>query len=210
VLVTADGMPNSAATLRLFQRKAATAPWREIAAPAPARIGRAGLAWGEGFHRLQRPGEPRKIEGDQRSPAGVYRIGRSFGRDASSRANYLQLTPQTVCVDDPASPGYNSITRQAALASGTHVERMHAIPHYRAGLVVDYPTDRAARAGSCVFIHVWRSPATPTSGCVAVSEARVRALQRFAAAGAVIAILPRDALRRMPGCLPGSIGDAVN
>jgi L,D-peptidoglycan transpeptidase YkuD (ErfK/YbiS/YcfS/YnhG family) len=69
---------------------------------------------------------------------------------------------------------------------------------------VDYPTDARARAGSCIFIHVWRSPTTGTAGCVAIPEARVVALQEFAAGGAALAILPRRALDRLPGCLPGA------
>ena len=61
---------------------------------------------------------------------------------------------------------------------------------------------RDGSAGSCIFIHVWRSPTTGTAGCVAVPEPRVEALQDFAAGGAVLAILPRGALDRLPGCLP--------
>jgi L,D-peptidoglycan transpeptidase YkuD (ErfK/YbiS/YcfS/YnhG family) len=78
----------------------------------------------------------------------------------------------------------------------------HALPMYRRGLVVDYPTDAKANAGSCIFIHVWRSPVTGTAGCVALPEARVQAVQDFSAEGAVIAILPRPALSRLGGCLP--------
>ena len=77
-----------------------------------------------------------------------------------------------------------------------------ALPMYRRGLLVDYPTDAKARAGSCIFIHVWHSPTTGTAGCVSMPEARVEALQDFAAPGAVLAILPRAALPRLAGCLP--------
>ena len=35
---------------------------------------------------------------------------------------------------------------------------MRATLLYRRGLVVDYPTDAANKAGSCIFIHVWRRP----------------------------------------------------
>jgi len=76
------------------------------------------------------------------------------------------------------------------------------LPMYRRGPLVDYPTDAARRAGSCIFIHVWRSPTTGTAGHVAVPEPRVEALQAFAEAGAVLAILPRAALDRLSGCLP--------
>jgi hypothetical protein len=45
---------------------------------------------------------------------------------------------------------------------------------------------------------------------VALSEARVKALQDFAAAGAVLALLPQDALQRLSGCLPGADAEGLN
>jgi L,D-peptidoglycan transpeptidase YkuD (ErfK/YbiS/YcfS/YnhG family) len=76
------------------------------------------------------------------------------------------------------------------------------LPMYRRGLLVDYPTDAKARAGSCIFIHVWKSPTVGTAGCVSLPEARVEALQEFSAPGAVLAILPRAAVSRLAGCVP--------
>ena len=68
-------------------------------------IGRAGMGWSSFFIRLARRGEPIKVEGDKRAPAGIYPIGRSFGILASSRPNYLQVTPDTICVHDPVIAG---------------------------------------------------------------------------------------------------------
>ena len=42
-------------------------------------IGRGGMGWSPFFVQLARRGEPIKVEGDKRAPAGIYRIGRSFG-----------------------------------------------------------------------------------------------------------------------------------
>ena len=166
-------------------------------------IGNAGMAWSRFFRRFARHGEPIKVEGDQRAPAGIYSIGRSFGILASSRLNYLQVTPDTICVDDLSSPYYNTITSRARVGPKVNAENMsQMLPMYRRGLVVNYPTDAKRRAGSCIFIHVWRSPTTGTTGCVAVPEPRMEALQEFAEGGAVLAILPRAALNRLPGCLP--------
>jgi L,D-peptidoglycan transpeptidase YkuD (ErfK/YbiS/YcfS/YnhG family) len=205
VLVTAETMNATAATLQLFERDSAAHAWRAAAPAEPAVIGRAGMGWSHFFRQLARPGEPIKVEGDKRAPAGVYPIGRSFGTLASARPDYLQVTGDTVCVYEPASPAYNRITSRAGVRPGVSVENMsRMLPMYRRGLVVDYPTNARARAGSCIFIHVWRSPTTGTAGCVALPEARVEALQDFSAAGAVIAILPRPALARLPGCLPSA------
>ena len=79
---------------------------------------------------------------------------------------------------------------------------MWRIPEYRRGLLVDYPTDAKARAGSCIFIHLRLPASKGTHGCVALPEAQLEASQDFAQSGAVLAVLPRQALDRFKGCLP--------
>jgi D-alanyl-D-alanine dipeptidase len=166
-------------------------------------IGKTGMGWSPFFADYARRGEPMKVEGDKRAPAGVYPIGRSFGILASTRPDYLHVTPDTICVDDLSSPSYNSIASRARLGPKVSAENMSkALPMYRRGLLVNYPTDAKRKAGSCIFIHVWRSPTTGTAGCVAVPEPKVEALQEFSAGGAVLAILPHSALDRLKGCLP--------
>jgi L,D-peptidoglycan transpeptidase YkuD (ErfK/YbiS/YcfS/YnhG family) len=203
VLVTTEAMNDTAAAMRLYERAAASDSWRATGEAEAALIGTAGMGWSRFFAPLARRGEPIKVEGDKRAPAGIFAIGRSFGVLASSRPGYLHVTPDTICVNDPSSPAYNTIALRSRLGPAVGAENMsRALPMYRRGLLVDYPTDARRYAGSCIFIHVWRSPTTGTAGCVALPEPRVEALQAFAAGGAVLAILPRGALDRLPGCLP--------
>lgn len=189
-------------TAQSFERASPAEAWRSVGPAEPAVLGRTGMAWGLGFHQLASAGEPRKIEGDGRTPAGVYRIGKSFGFAASPRPGHIQLVPDSVCVDDPASPAYNTITSRQVVGRKVHGENMWTVQRYRRGLVVDYPTDGKSRAGSCIFIHIQRSAASPTNGCVALPEARVAALQDFAEPGAVLAVLPQAGLRALRDCLP--------
>jgi L,D-peptidoglycan transpeptidase YkuD (ErfK/YbiS/YcfS/YnhG family) len=203
VLVTAATMKDTQASMRLYERTSPGDVWRPRGSVEPAVIGKRGMAWAPFWSVLARGKEPTKVEGDKRAPAGIYKIGRSFGILASQRANYLQVTPDTVCVDDLKSAAYNSIASRAAIGPKVHGEDMSkALPMYRRGLLVDYPTDARRRAGSCIFIHVWNSSTTGTAGCVAAPEARIEALQGFAEGGAVLAILPRQALGRLTGCIP--------
>lgn len=203
VLVTAPTMNDMAATMRLYERASVSEAWRALGDKEPATIGRTGMGWSQFFTKLARRGEPLKVEGDKRAPAGLYSIGRSFGILASSRPDYLHVTPDTICVHDPSSPAYNTIASRARVGPAVGAENMsRVLPMYRRGLLVNYPTNARNRAGSCIFIHVWRSPTTGTAGCVAMPEPRVEALQDFAAGGAVLAILPANALDRLPGCLP--------
>jgi L,D-peptidoglycan transpeptidase YkuD (ErfK/YbiS/YcfS/YnhG family) len=202
VVVTADSMTTSLARMQRFERAASTQPWRALDAPQPALVGRNGMAWAYAFRASAKNGERVKVEGDKRAPAGFFRIGRSFGVAPSSRPNYLQIKQGSVCVDDLESAAYNTITTRAKVGAMTHGENMWRVPAYRNGLVVDYPTNRRVRAGSCIFIHIRTPAATGTAGCVAVPEPQVIALQDFAEAGAVLAILPEAARSRFRGCLP--------
>ena len=202
VLVVADKTSSTTATLRRFERAAPDAPWRLVGGPESALIGYRGVAWAHTFGAFARDHEPVKIDGDKRVPAGFFLIGRSFGFAASPRPGYLRVATGMVCVDDPASPAYNTITSRAAVGWKVHGENMWRIPQYRRGLLVDYPADAPARAGSCIFIHLRLPAARGTNGCVALPEPQLASLQDFAQSGAVLAVLPRQGLPRFEGCLP--------
>ena len=203
-LVTAPGMDTSQATLRLYERSAPGAPWRAIAPAEPALIGKTGMAWSLFFRTLARRGEPVKTEGDKRAPAGFYRIGGAFGFGVDPRPGYTRIAEGMTCVDDPASAHYNRITTRRVVGNVISGENMWRVPEYRRGLFVDYPTDRGARAGSCIFIHLRVPGKAGTGGCVALPEARLTALQDFAAPGAVLGIMPQQALSRLAACLPAN------
>jgi D-alanyl-D-alanine dipeptidase len=202
VLVTAADMHGAAARLQRFTRPSPDERWRPDGGPVSARIGRNGMAWGYPYRALARPGEPVKVEGDKRAPAGIYRIGDSFGFAPSSRPNYRRIGEGMVCVDDPAHRAYNTITTRAQVGAKVHGENMWRVPEYRRGLLVDYPSSRQARGGSCIFIHLRLPGKTGTGGCVALPEPELAGLQDFAQGGAVLAIVPEQALDRFGGCLP--------
>lgn len=204
VVVTSDGMASPAAMMRRYERAGPTAPWRAIGPSEPALIGKNGMGWSFAFRNLARAGEPIKHDGDKKVPAGVYRIGNSFGFGPPERRGELQIREGTVCVDDPASPDYNTITTREKVGWKVRGENMWRARAYRRGLLVDYPTSRAQRGGSCIFIHLRLPGSAGTAGCVALPEQRLVALQEFSEPGAVLAVIPRHAIGRLARCLPDS------
>jgi D-alanyl-D-alanine dipeptidase len=201
VLVTANGMSTNIATLQNFERASPGEPWRAASAAEPVLIGKRGMAWAHAFRQFAGK-EPIKVEGDKRVPAGFYTVGKSFGTAPSSRPGHVHVRHGMRCIDDPASPAYNKIVTRGDAGWAAHGENMWRAPEYKSGLLVDYPSDAKARAGSCIFIHVRLPASTGTAGCVALPEARLSALQDFTAPGAVLAILPQQARDRFKGCLP--------
>jgi L,D-peptidoglycan transpeptidase YkuD (ErfK/YbiS/YcfS/YnhG family) len=204
VLVTTQSMDTALATLQLFTRRSPHKPWKSVSEAEPAVVGKAGLGWGYPFLDFKEGEEPEKFEGDGRTPAGFFRIGASFGFGPSRRPGYIELKAgETVCVEDPSSPFYNTITKRSDIGS-VEADDMRSSAVYRSGLFVQYPSDRATRRGSCILIHLWSAPDVGTAGCVGLPEARVQALQDFSQAGAVLAVLPETALDRFASCLPAA------
>lgn len=132
-----------------------------------------------------RSGVGPKVEGDGRSPEGLFPLGIAFGYAAESpsglRLRYRSLGPATVCVDDPESTAYNQLI-DAPAGEGRDFESAEPMRRdlafgdglYEYGVVVRYnphgerDASTGAGRGSCIFLHVWRGPASPTAGCTAM------------------------------------------
>src|SRR5258708_26635366 len=91
VLVTADTQDSTTATVERFERHAPNAEWQIAGGPATALIGHKGVAWAYAFRKFAKRGEPVKVEGDKRAPAGFYKLGASFGFAPSQAPNYVRV-----------------------------------------------------------------------------------------------------------------------
>lgn len=180
LIVVAQSGATFKATVQAFERADDGETFKATTPPAAAVIGRNGLASGPN-ETVATDRLASKTEGDGRTPSGIYRIGRPFGFAASDRPGFLHLQAgKTFCVDQPSSRAYGQIVARSSVAPGTSGEDMRTIPLYRHGFVVDYPSNPATRSGSCIFFHIWRSPATGTAGCVATDERTLLRLQAWA------------------------------
>jgi L,D-peptidoglycan transpeptidase YkuD (ErfK/YbiS/YcfS/YnhG family) len=197
-------MNTTKATLRTFERALPNGRWRAMSEPEPANVGVNGLGWAPTFKHLARDKEPLKHERDGRAPAGIFRFGKSFGFEPVNNKDHLRLQPGVhFCVEDVRSPYYGHIVAKSKLGQKVSGEEMAAIDTYRRGLVIDYPRRRFAKAGSCIFLHVWESPDKGSSGRVGLPEERVAHFQTWAKnRHTVIAIVPDPAVDRFDGCLP--------
>jgi len=205
LLVVAQDMDAHTAVARMYERGSADASWARVGRPKPVVLGRHGLGWSWDQASLGAHDQPRKREGDGRTPAGVFGIDHAFGfAPQGPGQHYLQLRAgNNFCVDDPHSPSYNKIVAMSTLPGGTSGEDMGTIALYRRGLLIAFPTSREEKGGSCIFIHVWRGRSSPTSGCIALSEGDVAQIQEWASdERALVAILPKEALTRLPECFP--------
>jgi L,D-peptidoglycan transpeptidase YkuD (ErfK/YbiS/YcfS/YnhG family) len=178
IVVTTPGWSDVNATVQLLaRRQIENMPWRKVGSPFPAMVGKRGLAWGVGLHGAGESGTPSKKEGDQKSPAGVFRLYAAFGTATPEQVRYLRFPYEQVdsaseAVDDPGSRYYNRVVDRAAIKEPdwSSAESMLAVPgQYRLGVMIEHNWSQIPGLGSCIFLHVWNSTRTGTAGCTATS-----------------------------------------
>ncbi|MCU0867073.1 MAG: L,D-transpeptidase family protein [Planctomycetes bacterium] len=143
--------------------------WRAVLAPMTAILGRTGAVRAEA-----------KREGDGGTPSGVHAIGPAFGYapHLATKLRYRQATADDWWVDDPRSPAYNTWVTGKPACSAEAMRRDD--DQYELGAVLGWNTEPVEPGrGSAIFLHVWKGPDEPTSGCVALARDDVAALLRW-------------------------------
>ena len=181
VVATADWQAVNG-TLQRYERATATGKWQAVGAAIPIVVGRSGLAWGRGLHgepdALAKPEDPRKREGDGKSPAGAFRLSAAFGYAPRAEAKriklpYTQSRELTQCVDDVQSTRYNQLVQRDSIAQPdwqSHEDMRRQDELYRWGIFVDHNSgaQRQPAGGSCIFLHIWAGANVGTAGCTAM------------------------------------------
>ena len=88
--------------------------WKLLDNPIDVVVGRKGLAWGRGLHKVSPQNKPNKKEGDKCSPAGIFNLTYAVGfahLDSliDVKLPYFQITESIYCIDDVNSKYYNEI-----------------------------------------------------------------------------------------------------
>lgn len=168
--------PRYLASLRVFTRRAAGAPWRLRFGPWRAETGYGHL-------------RDHRHEGDGSTPTGVYGLeGTIYGNRPDPGGLHYRYH-HLVCGDwwdeDPYSTRYNQFVHVAcgqtpAFGGGSEAlwtERT-AYPYFAVLRFNVDPTRGGARApGSAIFLHSWVNG--PTAGCVALPRRRLLKVLRW-------------------------------
>ena len=194
LVVSAISSSGSTGSLSLYERGNKSDSWRRLGAPIPVALGRSGLAPAD-EKNVSSPSRVKK-EGDGMTPLGTFPIVSAFGRAAtfSTRLPYRAISPSTEAVDDPGSRYYNRIVDRNDVVNPDWQSSEHMFRNdflYDLGLVVGYNSDPVQLGkGSCIFLHIWRAPGSPTSGCIAMARPDLERIVRWLdpAARPVIAI----------------------
>lgn len=179
VVVVSPNWNTSYGLMYLFDRT--DDGWSQVNLPWKVMLGDSGLAWGIGLH-TDPPNERKKIEGDHRSPAGVFELGEFFGYDSLPppriRFLYRQATKMLHCVDDPGSVFYNSFVSEGEVKrdsagklpwKSSETMRLDS-GDYKYGIVVRHNPHAIPGRGSCIFLHLNSYDSSATTGCTAMGE----------------------------------------
>src|SRR2546430_7328668 len=117
LVVVANDWNSTTGVLRAYERINSDAAWKVRGNDIPVVLGKNGMAWGLGLVDAK-GGVPQKIEGDNKVPAGIFRLGPAFGYAPAQSARwiklpYVPLTEQSEGVDDPRSRYYNQLVERS-------------------------------------------------------------------------------------------------
>lgn len=135
--------------------------------PFEVGIGRNGFAF---------PNE--KIEGDGKSPTGLFQLGQLFCYEAKVRTKlpYIQATKEDKWIDDVNSTDYNKYIRGET--SATSFEKLLLRSNaYKYCVVIEYNTHPVVKGkGSAIFFHLGKEA---TSGCIVIDEKNMKKILKW-------------------------------
>ncbi|MEZ4685343.1 MAG: hypothetical protein R3B47_04550 [Bacteroidia bacterium] len=175
LLVQANGWNEFQGYLYSYERSAPGEAWKPVFSPFPVVLGLSGIAWGQGLEDYRQEGN-QKVEGDKRSPAGIFPLTSVFGYKNEQEAQvlhmpYIHVDDQIRCIEDSKSAWYNQIVSEKSVKpdwkGADHMLRPDSL--YSWGAFVGHNPDAVAQGGSCIFMHVWRGPDLGTLGCTAMA-----------------------------------------
>ena len=180
LVVSAKDFDSSLATLQAYEQ--INKKWTKAFPAITVNLGRNGMGWGKGLIEFEhRKDEPIKVEGDGKSPAGLFALEHFFGYEQKDFAfPYLRVDEKTLCIDDSDSSFYNQIIRQDdknMFKSFEYMKRNDSL--YRLGIVVNHNTEKIKNQGSCIFIHIQKSQKAPTAGCTSMDEDKLLKIMKW-------------------------------
>lgn len=187
IVGVSSGWNSSEVTLAIYEKQ--NGVWKPQTTPWRGRLGKNGLAWGKGLHQAPSSKASKKVEGDRRAPAGIFKIGGAYGYASQIQHSpllpYRQVSKRDLWVEDQTSPHYNrhliikhdpqtTWEKKAQMRQGDHA---HSLKLYIAHNDAILGGNATPGDGSAIFFHIWRdNGARATFGCTTMDQAKLKAL----------------------------------
>ena len=187
VVVLTENWEANKGVLRVFERNKVTGAWNHRGSEILVVVGKKGLGQGLGLAGVEFKGAPRKKEGDNKAPAGIFRLASAFGYTPRRSARwiklpYLALSKTIEGIDDPKSRYYTQLVDRSKIAHPdwqSSEQMLRKDVRYKWGVVVEHNARATRGAGSCIFLHIWKDSSTATTGCTAMQDKDIVMLLRW-------------------------------
>ncbi|WP_297101101.1 L,D-transpeptidase family protein [uncultured Draconibacterium sp.] len=135
--------------------------WHPVFEVIPAGIGE------NGFAPINE-----KVEGDGKSPTGIFALGNLFTYldSADTKMPHQKTTAEDKWIDDPESEYYNRHV-QGETDAQSYENLLLKSDAYKYCMVIEYNTNPVVKGkGSAIFFHLNKTDNESTAGCVAITE----------------------------------------
>ncbi len=155
-LILVKALNTPVAEVYTLQRNEST--WVQVLPTISANVGSRGISYD-------------KIEGDNKTPAGLFPLGTAFDNESMAlKVNYRQITRIDKFIDDPDDPKYNQWVHGIATAN-SYENMLRDDGTYKYGIVIKYNMNPIVKGrGSAIFMHIWYGYNIGSIGCITVSE----------------------------------------
>ncbi len=171
IVVTTKDMNSTSGILQRYEK---SQKWQKVGEKVEVILGQNGLAFGRGICKLNQV-DNLKIEGDKKSPAGIFELGSAFGYESEKfKYEYIQSSKNLKCIDDSNSINYNKILYDNHIKrdykSFEDMKRKDDL--YALGIAIMHNKEAVKNGGSCIFMHI--KNINPTLGCTAMKKEELR------------------------------------
>jgi len=184
LLVQAQDWNHYEGLMQLYVRQSDQSKWEMKGKPIKVILGYDGLGWVDpsAYSSIARNEDPKKIDGDKRSPAGIFKLGLAFGNNAqfidNPRYDYKVVDENDRCVTYNDSKFFNRIVNKSKLSaweSYKSVDLNNSEGLYDLGIVIEKPDNLSNKNSfGCLFIHAGNEKRVGTWGAI---EMDIRDLQ---------------------------------
>ena len=124
----------------------------------------------------------KEVEGDRKTPVGVYKFNFYFGieKNPGTTLPYIQVNQSHYWDGDSESENYNTFVNNETYTEFNASESEHLIdvnPGYEYALNMDYNKERTPYKGAGIFLHCF-TERTYTAGCVAIHVDELRSIYK--------------------------------
>lgn len=124
----------------------------------------------------------KEIEGDRKTPVGVYKFNCYFGIEDNpgTHLNYVKVNQSHYWDGDSNSKNYNTLVNIETYSDFDPSECEHLIdvnPGYEYALNIDYNKEQTPKKGAGLFLHCF-TERPYTAGCVAIEKEQLKTIYK--------------------------------